>query len=216
MHKGSGSISYCTKQKTWHRRHSTFERHCVEFQYLVISDSAQSAAVLACKPSKCWHYHDTSCQESKRRPRPELQNYNAEIMVRFKIILHINICHLLPPSLPVTEPFIGKGWARAGPTAQCSRNKTRHKTSSLLFTLLKHGTMTRLFVTSIGHKEAGMQDCLPLLLSINSGARREGGREGGTQCLTPEWTKHCKTSHPTLSVSPPLLSSKNVTRCNKN
>lgn len=27
--------------------------------------------------------------------------------------------------------------------------------------------------------EAGMQDCLPLLLSINSGARREGGREGG-------------------------------------
>ena len=99
MHKGSGSISYCTKQKTWHRRHSTFERHCVEFQYLVISDSAQSAAVLACKPSKCWHYHDTSCQESKRRPRPELQNYNAEIMVGLKLycILIFTIDCPLPP-----------------------------------------------------------------------------------------------------------------------
>ena len=74
------------------------ERHCVEFQYLVISDSAQSAAVLACKPSKCWHYHDTSCQESKRRPRPsELQNYNAAIMVGSKMLLHINIYYCPPP-----------------------------------------------------------------------------------------------------------------------
>ena len=140
-------------------------RHCVEFQYLVISDSAQSAAVLACKPSKCWHYHDTSCQESKRRPRPsELQNYNAAIMVGSKMLLHINIYYC---PLPVTEPFIGKGWARAGPTAHCSRNKTRHKTSSLLFTLLQHGTMTRLFVTIIGHTGTGMQSAeLPPLVII--------------------------------------------------
>ena len=143
---------------------------------------------------------------------PKLQCRNNGWALKWYCIL------IFTAPLPVTEPFIGKGWARAGPTAHCSRNKTRHKTSSLLFTLLKHGTMTRLFVTIIGHTGAGMQSGLPLLLSINSGVRREGGREGSTKGwprnelnIVKLVTRHWASPH---HRSP--ISSKNVTRCNKN
>ena len=99
------------------------------------------AAVLACKPSKCWHYHDTSCQQSKRRPRPGLQNYNAEIMVGFKMIMHNNI-YCLPP--PVTEPFIGKGWARAEPSHNSML--TQQNQAQNVFIVIHTPPLTRLFV----------------------------------------------------------------------
>ena len=161
-------------------------RHCVEFQYLVISDSAQSAAVLACKPSKCWHYHDTSCQESKRRPRPsELQNYNAAIMVGSKMLSHINIYYCPPPCHgAIHRKGLGQGRTHSSMLTQQNQAQnvfiiihtppTRHNDTAFCHDHRTHGD-TR-------GQECRVQSCLPLLLSINSGARREGGREGSTKC----------------------------------
>ena len=100
-------------------------------------------------------------------------------MVGFKIVLHINIYSGPPPCHGAIHRK-GLGQGRTHSSVLTQQNQAQNV--FIIIHTPQTLTMTRLFVTIIGHAGAGMQNGLPLLLSINSGARREGGREGDTKC----------------------------------
>lgn len=122
------------------------------------------------------------------------------------MVLHINIYSRPPPCHGAIHRK-GLGQGRTHSSVLTQQNQAQNV--FIIIHTPQTLTMTRLFVTIIGHAGAGMQNGLPLLLSINSGARREGGREGDTKCWPRSELNIVKLVTRHWAFPPPLQQERN-------